>query len=181
MPISPQAYALATSFHYLRGFQSACSFNTNVLSMDPLTFANSTIATILPSAPYQNQFLQSATANTGLNLTTQDLTTNSTFLDLLNQYRPLQIYFGNYLLSMAASPYSSDTLQAFTLVLASSAFPGGCAGVLWMAVQAVLTGANPSIVPPECYTAAQQTKVANQLGSSSATMDDIVTTLAGLG
>jgi hypothetical protein len=181
MALSPQAYALATCFHYLRGFQTACSFNTNVPAMNLLTFANSKISDILPSAPYQNQFLVAATANTGILVSQSDLTANTLFLDLLNQYRPLKAYFGNYLMSLAAPPYPSDTLQAFELVLTSAAFPGGSGGSQWQAVVAGLTSASPNIVPPECLTANLQAKLANVMNVAGTSMSSVISTIAVLG
>jgi hypothetical protein len=182
MPLSIQGHALAVCFHYyLQGLQAACSFNTDVLAMDLLTFANQKIADILPTTPYQNQFLQAVSANTGLHISSSDLTGNTLFLDLLNQYRPLQFYFGNYLMSMAADPYPSNTIQAFSLALASAAFPGGATGEQWTAVIGGLTSASPNVVPPECFTSKLQTQLASSITSAGTKMDAIIASIAGLG
>jgi hypothetical protein len=181
MPLSPQGYALATCFHYLQGFQSACTFNTDVLAMDILTFANQKIADILPSTLDQSQFLQAASANTGLHLSSSDLTTNTLFLDLLNQYRFLQFYFGSYLMSLSAAPYPSGTISSFSGATAAAAFPEAATGAQWTAVLSGLTSASPNIVPPECFTSKLQGTLATSLGTAGTTMNSIITSIAGLG
>jgi hypothetical protein len=179
MPTTPQAFALQTCFYYLHGFQAACSFNTNALAMTPFQFAKATIAVVIPAA-YQNNFVQSATLNTGLPLNTGNLTVNA-FLDLLNLYRNLQNYVGGYLQSLAADPFPNGTLGTFNAANASVAFPGGSKGALWQAVQAGLTGTSPQIMPPSCYSPAQQTKVAALLDAPGTVMSTVTALIAGLG
>jgi hypothetical protein len=179
MPTSPQGFALQTCFYYLHGFQAACSFNTNALAMDPLHFAKATIATVIPAA-YQNNFVQAATLNTGLPLNVADLAAN-TFLDLLNTYRPLQNYVGGYLQSLAAGPYPKGTLTTFNAALVSAAFPGGSKGAQWNAVNDGLTGKSPQIIPPSCFSPAQQAKVATALDAPGAVMSTVIALIAGLG
>jgi hypothetical protein len=179
MPTSPQGFALQTCFYYLHGFQTACSFNTNALAMDPIHFAKATIASVIPAA-YQNNFVQSATLNTGLPLNTGDLAVN-TFLDLLNNYRPLQTYVGGYLQSLAVAPFPAGTLTAFSNALASSAFPGGSAGGQWKIVLAGLTESSPQIMPPTCFSPLQQIKVGMALDAPGAVMSTVIALIAGLG
>ncbi|MGB9407774.1 MAG: hypothetical protein WCA89_09565 [Terracidiphilus sp.] len=179
MPTSPQGFALQTCFYYLHGFQTACSFNTNALAMDPIHFAKATIAAVIPTA-YQNNFVQSATLNTGLPLNTGDLAAN-TFLDLLNNYRNLQNYVGGYLQSLAAGTYPAGTLTTFNAALVSAAFPGGSKGAQWKTVQDGLTGNSPQIIPPSCYSQAQQIKVGIALDAPGTVMSTVIALIAGLG
>lgn len=179
MPTSPQAFALQTCFFYLHGFQTACAFNTNALAMDPLHFANAAISSVIPAA-YQNNFLQDANQNTGLPLNAGDLGLN-TFLDLLNKYRNLQIYVGQYLQSLAVNPYPAGTLANFNPALAAAAFPGGSNGGQWKLVLAGLTSTNPQIMPPSCFSAQQQIKAGIAMDASGATMDKVIALIAGLG
>jgi hypothetical protein len=179
MPTSSQAFALQTCFYYLHGFQAACTFNTAALALDPLDFARDTIATVIPAA-YQDNFVQSAILNTGLPVNTGDLAAN-TFLDLLNLYRNLQNYVGGYLQSLAFAPYPKGTLTTFNAAGASVTFPGGSKGAQWQTVQAGLTGNSPQIVPPSCYSPAQQLKVAAALDTPGTIMSTVTALIAGLG
>jgi hypothetical protein len=179
MPASPQAFALQTCFHYLLGMQTACAFNTSALAMDPFHFAKATISAVVPAA-YQASFLQAATQNTGLPFNQKDLSL-STFLDLLNAYRNLESYVGQFLQSLAVNPYPAGSLANFLPALTTDAFPGGSNGGQWKLVVVTLTAANPQIMPPSCFSTQQQIQAGIALDAPGATMASAVKLIAGLG
>lgn len=167
--------ALALWFTYLHQLKSACSFNTNVPAMDDLKFANSKITTVLPTTTEQNQFIVAVQSAPGFNLSPAELTQYSTFAALLNHYNPLSTYVGIYLRTLAVDP--GPSAADFWSISPNSAFPGGSSGSKWQAAVALLA----SVIPPACFTAGLQAKVAATFDKAKSTMKDVITQIAVLG
>lgn len=175
-PLSP-AQGVALWFTYLRDLQADCSFNTNVSQMDLLTFANTTIAQVLPSSNEQNQFIVAASASPGYDVSTSDLTAYSTFEALVDHFNPLTTYLGILLQSVAAAPYPGGAMADFWKAQAVQAFPGGSAGAQWQLALASLTSAIPAV----CFTSALQVKVNAAIDSAQSKMSEVIAEIAVLG
>jgi hypothetical protein len=169
--------ALAQWFTYLRAFQSACSFNTNVPTMDLLTFANSAITVVLPTANEQNQFIVTVSTSPGFDLSQADLTSSATFEALLDKFNPLVTYVGAYLQTLAAAPFPGGALADFYKATTAAAFPGGSTGALWQTALGCLA----SVIPGVCFTSGLQAAVAKTIDGSQETMSDVIKQIAVLG
>src|ERR1700722_11143068 len=118
-------------FTYLHALQSDCSINASVKTLDLLTFANSTIVKILPSANEQSQFILVAILSPGFDLSINDLSTYATFEALLDHFNPLPTYVASYLQTVSAASYPSGSLADFLSAAIAAAFPGGSKGAPW--------------------------------------------------
>jgi hypothetical protein len=177
MPSIPPGDAVALWFTYLRGFQAACSFNTNVPVMDLLTFANSTIASVLKSSNQQNQFIVAVADKPGFDLSVSDLTTNKTFEALLDKFNPLATYVGLYLQSLAAKDYPAGSYADFLQAPCSQAFPGGSKGNQWQTALGCMT----SVIPAACFTPKLQTQAGQSIDSAQKKMSEVASQIAVLG
>jgi len=177
MPSTPPGDAVALWFTYLRGFQSACSFNTNVPVMDLLTFANSSITTIIKSSNQQNQFIVAVADQPGFDLAVSDLTSSKTFEALLDKFNPLATYVGLYLQSLAAKTLPSGSFADFLQATTAQAFPGGASGSQWQTALGRLT----SVMPAVCFTSKLQSQVAVTVDNAQKKMADVASQIAVLG
>jgi hypothetical protein len=145
--------------------------------MDLLTFANTKIATVLPSANEQNQFIVAAKSSPGFDLSISQLTTYSSFEALLDHFNPLTTYVGVLLQSLAVAPYPSGSTADFWKAQVSSAYPGGSSGAPWKAALSALSSAIPAV----CFTQPFQKKINGLVDKAGSTMSDVISTIAVLG
>jgi hypothetical protein len=169
--------ALAQWFTYLRGFQSACSFNTSVPQMNLLTFANKKISIVLPTANEQGEFLIAVSQSPGFDISPTVLAACDTFEALLDKFSPLPTYVGVCLQTQAIAPYPSGSAADFFKANASAAFPGGSTGTQWKTAVGLLA----SVMPAVCFTTAFQAKAAVLLDKAGTKMSDVASQIAGLG
>jgi hypothetical protein len=164
-------------FTYLHALQSDCSINTTVKTLDLLTFANSTIVTILPSSNEQSQFIIEVKSSPGFDLSISDLSTYATFEALLDHFNPLPTYVAAYIQTVAAASYPSGSLADFLSAAITAAFPGGSKGAPWALALSLLTSAIPSV----CLTAKLQAAVATTVNDVTKKVSDVVNQIATLG
>lgn len=163
-------------FLYLNQFKSSCN-NTNVNKLNLLQFANSVITTILPTTTEQNQFLVRLATKYHFDYSIQDLTTYSTFKDLLNKKNPLADSIADILQMFAAPPLSTGTARDFWNALNSKAFPDGSVGSVWQKANAKLV----AVMDKDCYTSAQQTQIAVLIDGDGKKISDVGKQIAVLG
>jgi hypothetical protein len=165
-------------FDHLDDFRESC-VGTNAAVMNPLTFANAAITTILPTTAEQNNFIVKAVAATGYNdMALSDLTTTyKTFEALLDHWNPLITPIALYLWSLAVPSLQGGASADFWKALVSTAFPGGSKGAAWTRVMTGLSSA----FAPECFTTAFQTKVNAAVDAAGTKISDLVPQIAGLG
>jgi len=171
------AQSVALWFTYLRDLQADCGFNTTISRMDLLTFANAKISSALPTDNEKNQFIVAAQASPGFDLSTNDLTTYSSFEALLDHFNPLTTYVGVLLQVQSANPFPGGAAADFWKAPVSTAFPGGSEGAQWQSALAALTSAIPAV----CFTAAFQVKVNAAVDSAQNKMSDVISEIAVLG
>jgi hypothetical protein len=168
---------LAFWFTNLRQLQVACN-SIIVMKMGRLTFANTTIVTVLPTAGEQGTFLTSAAASTGYDdMATADLTTYKTFEGLLDNWNPLVTAIAVLLQSLAVASLQGAASADFMNATVAAAFPGGSSGAAWSGALASLT----SEIPAACFTAGFQTKVNATVDKAGSKMSDLIPQIAGLG
>jgi hypothetical protein len=178
VPDSIQKKNLLRWFNSLHAFQSDVSpINTSVKSMDLLTFANTTITTVLPSSNEQNQFILNSKTSPGFDVSISDLTNYATFEALLDYFDPLPTFVGAYLQTVAAGNYPQGSLADFLNASISAAFPGGSSGSSWKVALGLLTSAIPSV----CFSATLQKAVATTVDDPSKKVSDLVNQIATLG
>jgi hypothetical protein len=145
--------------------------------LDLLTFANSTIVAILPSANEQAQFILDAKISPGFDISTGDLSTYASFEALLDHFNPLPTYVGAYVQTVSAAPYPSGSLADFLNATTPAAFPGGSKGVCWRAALGLLASAIPAI----CFSAKLQAAVSTAVDDPTKKASDVVNQIATLG
>lgn len=177
MPSISPTEGLALWFNNLRQLQAACN-NTSVSKMDLLTFANTTIINVLPTAAEQNNFLVSAVSSTGYDdMAVADLTTYKTFEGLLDNWNPLATAVAVLLQSLAVPALQGVGSADFMNATVATAFPGGSTGPVWSNALASLK----SNIPAICFTAAFQTKIDATVDKAQSKMSDLIAQIAVLG
>jgi hypothetical protein len=171
------AQGVALWFTYLRALQADGGFNTNLSKMDLLTFANAPIAKEFITANQQGQFIDAAKSAPGFDLSTNDLTTYSSFEALLDHFSPLTTYIGVLLQSLAVDPYPGGAAADFWKAPSAAAFPGGSGGAQWKLALAALSSSIPAI----CFTPALQAKVNTAIDTEQTKMSDVISEIAVLG
>jgi hypothetical protein len=164
-------------FSYLHGLQNACSFNTSVKNLDLLTFANSKIVSIAPSANEQAQLIVNAKSAPGFDISTADLATYATFEALLDHFNPLPTYVAAYLQTFAPSSLGGGSLVDFLNASVTVAFPGGSAGPIWGTSLQMLQ----SVMPAVCFSSKLQVAVAKTVDDGTKKVTDLVNQIATLG
>ena len=177
MPNSIEKQNLLRWFSLLHGLQSACAFNTSVATMDLLTFANTNVAQILPSANEKSQFIVNVQSSPGLDVSTADLTNFATFEALLDHFSPLPTFVGAYLQTLSAGTFPSGSLVDFLNAAISAAFPGGSNGPTWKTAVSMLA----STIPAVCFSAKLQAAAAVTVDDNSKKVSDLVNQTATLG
>jgi hypothetical protein len=167
---------IAQWFTGLRAFQSAC-IGTNV-SNNLLTFANTTIATVLPTDAEKSNFVTRAVAATGFDdMAIADLTTYGTFEALLDNWNALVTRVAIYLQSVSASTLQSSASADFWGASLSVAFPGGSAGNVWTEAMHGLASA----IPASCFSSNFQQQLNGTVDTGTKKISDLVPQIAGLG
>lgn len=177
MPNSLEKQNLLMWFSSLHALQSDCSFNTSVKTMDLLTFANTKVVQILPSANEQSQFILNAKSSPGFDVSTNDLSTFATFEALLDHFDPLPTFVGAYLQTLSAGTFPSGSLVDFLNAAVSAAFPGGSNGASWKTAVSMLS----SVIPAVCFSAKLQAAAATTVDDASKKVSDLVNQIATLG
>jgi hypothetical protein len=178
MADSIQKRNLMRWFTSLHAFQDDCaSFNTSVVTMDLLTFANTTVTAVMPSTNEQGQFLLAAAASPGFDISSDDLSTFSTFEALLDHFSPLPTFVAAYIQMAAANPFPSGSLSDFLSAPVTSAFPGGSGGSNWQTALNLLT----SVIPSVCFSATLQAAAATTVDDVTKKVSDAVNQIAKLG
>ncbi len=178
MPDSTEKQNLARWFTLLHALQNASSFNTSVKTLTLLEFANAKIATILPSANEQQQFINNVGAsNIGVMISIADLTNSDTFEALLDINNPLPTFVGLYLRTLASGAFPGGSMADFLSAPISSAFPGGSSGTAWTTAIGMLS----SVIPSVCLSAKLQAAVAKTVDDPTNKVSDVVNQIAKLG
>jgi hypothetical protein len=179
--VDPNQQNLANWFTFLLNLQMGCAkINT---SADPqrmtlLTFANSKITTLLPSANEQGQFIINAKASPGIDIAPNDLSNRfSTFKDLLINFNDFPTLLAICLRQCAAGAFPGGTLKNFLAATVNAAFPGGSAGANWSTAQQLLVSAIPAV----CFTATLQGSAAGTVDGGAKTVSALRDQIAGLG
>ena len=177
MPDISPSDGLTLWFTNLGQLQAACN-NTSVSKLDKLTFANTTIVTVLPTTAEQKTFLTSVGVSSGYDdIAIADLTTYKTFKGLLDNWNPLATAIAVLLQSLAAPPPQEMSSTDFMNATVSAAFPGGSAGSPWSDALASLK----SGIPPECFTSGFQTTIKTTVDKAATKMSDLISQITVLG
>jgi|SRR5215472_12224027 len=177
MPDSLDKRNLERWFANLLELQNDCSMNTSVKDLDLLTFANTTITSVLPSPNEQQQFIINVKGAPGFDISMADLTTFSTFEALLDNFSPLPTLVGAFLRTLAVGSFPTGSLVDFFKAAVSSAFPGGSTGTQWTNASSQLT----SVIPVVCFSGKLQAAAAKTVDDSTKAVRDLVNQIAELG
>jgi hypothetical protein len=178
MADSTEKQNVAQWFGDLHTIQDACSsINTGTASLDLLKFANTTIATVLPSGNEQGQFALNVKTSMGLDISAAQLTKYATFEALLDHFSSLVGTIADYLQTLAAAPYPGGSSADFTSAKISAAFPGGSKGASWVNANGLLA----SVIPAACFSATLQTAIARTVDDPTKLVSDLVNQIAVLG
>lgn len=177
MPSPPPDPYIQLWFTELKKFQAAC-INNSARKLPLLKFANSIIATTLPSTASQNNFLTSVAASTGYaDLQPTDLTTCKTFRALLDYCHLLENDIFNALQTLSVPTVQAIDSVSYYATPVATAFPGGSIGAGWIAAQGLLMAS----MNPTCLTLPFRISVNATVDKAGATMKNLIQQIVGLG
>ena len=179
MSNSTEVQNLAGWFADLQKLRIACAkTNTSAKKMDLLTFANSKITTVLPSANEQGQFIIDAKTALSIDIAPDDLSTNfSTFEALLDNFSPLPTFVAVLLKTLAAGSFPQGSMADFLSAKIGAAFPGGGAGTVWSNAAKMVASAIPAV----CFSSTLQVALAKTVDDGSQQVSNLVNQVAVLG
>jgi len=166
-------------FGYLTSFKTCAEkFNTDVVNLSLLDFANAKPATYLADAVTQSSFANCAVNETQIPVQTADVSSASSFVVLLGStFGLVNRYIAAYLRFLSPAPFNKMNVGDFELQMTPALFPKGASDPLWLTMNADIA----AIVDKTCYSAAQQTAVAALVNNNAKLMSDVVTQIAKLG
>jgi len=176
MPSISPSQGVALWFTYLRDFQAACN-STTAAQMDLLTFADTSVTAILPSAQEQNTFLTNIAVSPGISGIPISALAGVSFEGLLDNSNPLVTYVAVLLQSLSDPSLQNAASADYWSALVSAAFPGGSKGAPWTVAMGSLT----SVIPAVCFTATLQAAVNKTVDKATSKVSDLIPQIARLG
>lgn len=165
--------------NFLKQFKSCCAkINSNTNHLSLLAFANAKIIDLLPTDNDKGDFAVRSANATKLPVTQAVVAASATFLALLQTtWGFIDIYVACYLQSLAPPPFPTMNGGDFDLQKTTAVFPAGPADPAWINIDTGLS----RILGPDCYSAAQRTKVAAIVTGQDKHINDVVNRIAVLG